>query len=387
MIGLPTRHSTLAALSLLLWFTPAIAGAEGTMGSQLKPERLGPASTASVYWVGHSLVEVKVTNAWGQHSLMTLLGRLAQDRGLHYRMGDHTLWGSPISALWRGTPHSFDRDASEMVPKREAFERTAGGYDTLVITEGLPLEPSLKLEYSSYYLRRFYCTLKKANPAARVYLYQTWLNFHANDTYSKFPPAHRFDWRAEMLAQRKVWEQLADEASRAQVRRPGLLDRVGWTSSSDGGCAIEDPILIVPAGQAFLALDDTLKSTGAANAPKLPSGEPLTVGHLFGNTYVDWPSDWPLPADAKDVDPAPVVAKLTLRDTTRPLDDIHASGLGVYFVSLVHFATIYRQSPIGLPAPSDVGDEVARVLQCIAWNTVVTDPRSGVLGEPIACQP
>ena len=383
----PARHSARAALLLLLWFTPANAGAEGTMGSQLKPERLGPASTASVYWVGHSLVEVKVTNAWGQHSLMTLLGRLAQDRGLRYTMGDHTLWGSPISALWRGTPHSFDRDASEMVPKREAFERTAAQYDTLVITEGLPLEPSLKLEYSSYYLRRFYCTLKKANPAARVYLYQTWLNFHANDTYYKFPPAHRFDWRAEMVAQRKVWERLADEASRAQVRRPGLLDRVGWTSNSDGGCAIEDPILIVPAGQAFLALDDYLKSKSDSNAPKLPSGETLTIGHLFGNTYVNWPSDWPLPADAKDVDPAPVVAKLTLRDTTRPLDDIHASGLGVYFVSLVHFATIYRQSPIGLPAPSDVGDEVARVLQCIAWNTVVTDPRSGVLGEPIACQP
>ncbi len=376
----------IAVLLPLVWGQPAAADREATIGNSQTWERLGPTSTASVYWVGHSLVEAKVTNSWAEHSLMTLLGRLAHDRGLHYTMGDHTLWGSAMSALWRGRPHSYDRDATEMVAKREDFERSAGTYDTLVITEGLPLAPSLTVEYSSYYLRRFYCTLKSANPAARVYLYQTWVNFHGNDVYSKFPPAHRFDWRAEMKAQRAVWEKLADDAARAKVRRPGLLDRVGWSSTSDGGCSIEDPIFIIPVGNAFLALDDYLKRVGAT-APKLPSGEPLTIGGLFGNTFVDWPAVWPLPETAKDVDPAPVLARLTLRDPARPLDDIHASGLGVYFVSLIHFAAIYRQSPIGLPVPSDVGEDVARVLQCLAWDTVTKDPRSGVLGESGGCQP
>lgn len=380
------KISVWAVVMSFLMFTSADADQEGTIDSNQTWERLGPTSAASVYWVGHSLVEVKFTNAWGQHTLMTLLGRLAEERGHQYKMGDHTLWGSSISALWRGKPHSYNRDASEMIARREAFERTAGQYDTLVITEGLPLAPSLKVEYSSYYLRRFYCTLKKANPSARVYLYQTWVHYHANDIHSKFPPVHRFDWRAEMLAQRKVWERLADEATHAKVRSPGLLDRVGWTTTGDGGCSIEDPIFIVPAGQALVALADTLARIGPAKAPKLPSGDPLTIGHMFGNTYVDWPADWPLADGSKDVDPAPILARLTLRDATKPLDDIHASGLGVYFVSLVHYATIYRQSPIGLPAPSDVGDEVARVMQCIAWETVTSDPRSGVLGDGRGCQ-
>jgi hypothetical protein len=349
-------------------------------------ERLGPKTDVSVFWVGHSLVEVKGTTDWGEHSLMTLLGRLAADRGLGYRMGDHTLWGTSISALWRGRPHNHSRNAGSMVPKREAFERSAGQYDTLVITEGLPLELSLKREYSPYYLRRFYCTLKKANPAARVYLYQTWVNFQAGDVYANYPPSDKFDWRAEMVAQRKLWEQLADEGSHAKVREPGMLDKLGWSSTGDGGCTIEDPIFIVPAGQAFVALFDHLAKLQPDETPKLTNGDPLTVGQLYGNPYVDWPSDWPLQGDASVADLQAVISKLKVRRPDFPHDDIHASPLGVYFVALVHFATLYRQSPIGLPAPAFIGDDVAKTLQCVAWKTVVDDPRSGVLGNADDCK-
>jgi hypothetical protein len=379
------KLATLVVVLSCFLTSPGMASPQDATDPQ-RWERLGPKADLSIYWVGHSLVEVKGTTDWGEHSLMTMLGRLAESRGLGYRMGDHTLWGTPISALWRGRPHSFARDASIMVPKREEFERTAGRYDTLVITEGLPLEPSLRIEYSAYYLRRFYCTLKQANPAARVYLYQTWVNFQGNDPYSKFPPAHKFDWRAEMVAQRKVWEQLADEASRAKVRAPSFLDKIGMTSTSDGGCSIEDPIFIVPAGQAFIALSDYLARQAPDKVIKLPGGEPFTIGDVFGNPYVDWPADWPLRDDVKDVDPAAVLASLKRRKPSDPHDDIHASQLGVYFVALVHFATLYRQSPVGLPAPALVGDEVARTLQCIAWQTVVNDPRSGVLGNADDCK-
>ena len=380
----------LAALAVISLFSLVLAGMPShASDNTTRPgtwERLGPKSGVSVYWVGHSLVEVKGTTDWGEHSLMTILGRLAESRGLGYRMGDHTLWGTPMSALWNGRPHSYSRDASAMVPKRKEFERTAGQYDTLVITEGLPLAPSLKIEYSAYYLRRFYCTLKQANPSARVYLYQTWVNFQGNDQYAKYPPEHRFDWRAEMTAQRKVWEELADTASRAEVRAPGMLNRIGWTSTSDGGCKIEDPIFIVPAGQAFVALADHLAAQKPGEAVKLPSGEPLTISHVYGNPYVNWPADWPLKGDAKDIDPKPVIAGLKRRKPNDPHDDIHASPLGVYFVAAVHFATLYRQSPVGLPAPAVIGEDVARLLQCIAWKTVVNDPRAGVLGNADGCQ-
>ena len=217
-----------------------LACASNTVASET-PTRMGspviadmkPKSGISVYWVGHSLVETKAQSEWGEITLMSLVGRFAQARGLGYRMGDHTLWGSPMSALWRGKPHGYTRDASSMVPKREQFEATAGQYDTLVLTEALPVHAALKGEYSSYYLRRFYCALKSANPSSRVYLYQTWVNLQGADPYSKFPPAHRFDWRAEMVAQRKDWEELAAQGARtgagAGLVRPARLgDEKQW---------------------------------------------------------------------------------------------------------------------------------------------------------------
>ena len=64
---------------------------------------------------------------------------------------------------------------------------------------------------------------------------------------------------------------------------------------------------------------------------------------------------------------------------------------GNYFVALVHYATIFRRSPVGLTtavpreyqgrydtAPSA---EAARVMQEVAWQVVRTDPRSGVSGR------
>ena len=90
---------------------------------------------AAVYWVGHSLIESKVKTETGRVDLMTLVGTFARARGLDYSHGDHTLWGASLSALWRGRPHGYDRDATEILPKREEFERTSSSFDTLVLTE------------------------------------------------------------------------------------------------------------------------------------------------------------------------------------------------------------------------------------------------------------
>ena len=382
------RRVAAALLGLCVLPLGVLASASNTVASKT-PTRMGspviadmkPKSGISVYWVGHSLVETKAQSEWGEITLMSLVGRFAHARGLGYRMGDHTLWGSPMSALWRGKPHGYTRDASSMVPKREQFEATAGQYDTLVLTEALPVHAALKGEYSSYYLRRFYCALKSANPSSRVYLYQTWVNLQGADPYSKFPPAHRFDWRAEMVAQRKDWEELAAQGARAQVREPGWFARLGWATKSNGGCDIEDPIYIIPAGQAMVALWDRLKAPQSTDDFAMPDGSRLTLADLFANPYENWPSDWPLSAEAEDIDPAAIVARLKPRDASRGHDDIHLSALGIYFVALVHFATLYGQSPVGLPVPSMVGEGVARTLQCLVWQVVSSDPKSGVTAQ------
>lgn len=338
-------------------------------------ERLGPKAEASIYWVGHSLVENKAQSGWGEIDLMTVVGRFAEARMLSYHMGNHTLWGSPMSALWRGGPHGYERDASAMVPKREEFQRNAGQYDTLVVTESLPVAWAVANEYSAYYLRRFACTLKAANSQSRIYLYQTWVNLQGGDQNAYAPPVHSFDWRAAMVAQRKVWEELADEASGPEVRAPGgWFERFGWNAKSNGGCDSAISIFIVPVGRAFVALADRLAASEEGVTYTWADGRQLALTDLFANPYENSP-------DYRPAYQATAPGGFKLRNSQEPHDDIHASGLGIYFAALVHFATIYRQSPVGLPAPDELGEALARTLQCIAWSTVVRDGRSGVLGE------
>jgi hypothetical protein len=342
-----------------------------------------PEVSRSVFWVGHSLIEQKITSEWGESDLMSMVGLLAQDRGLSYRAEGHVLWGVPISALWRGRPHSYARDASSMVQLREAFERKAQGFDTMVLTEGLPLAGAIQHEYSSYYIRLFYCTLKRANPSARVYLYQTWVNLQAGDPAAGYPPAEHFDWSAEMARQRGTWERLADNASKPNVRKPTFFDRMGWVSSTDAGCNISDPILLVPVGNVLVQLGERIAKPGPSDDFRLANGETLTLAHLFANPYVNWPGEWPLPRSYAPSNPQSVRVGLQLRDPSKSHDDIHLSEIGIYVAALTHFATLYRQPPGDVRHPSWLGAGVAKTLQCIVWGVVAGDPRAGVATSPV----
>lgn len=340
-----------------------------------------PREKASVYWVGHSLVEGKVQTSSGEIDLMRLVGRFAKEKGRDYKMGDHTLWGASMSALWRGRPYGYDRDASEMVPKREAFEKDAGAFDTLVVTEGIPLARSLDVEYSAYFLRRFACTLLGATPDARILLYQTWVHYQGSDPHAKYGPAHLYDWRKAMTEERKVWEKLADQASKPPVRAPGgLLSYIGISASSDGGCDRAFPVDIVPVGNAFLALDSRLAAPQPGDSFDMVDGVRITTGDLFANAYVDWPKDWPLAEGAKPPDLDQKLKALTRRVPSKDLDDIHLGELGIYVAALVHFASIYREPPFGLSHPEWLTPAAARTVECIAWETVTGDPRSGIEG-------
>lgn len=72
-------------------------------------------------------------------------------------------------------------------------------------------------------------------------------------------------------------------------------------------------------------------------------------------------------------------------DGTR--DQIHLSDIGAYLVALTHYATLYHQSPVGLPyellladgAAADAPDgETALLMQQIVWDVVNQYPRTGV---------
>lgn len=55
-------------------------------------------------------------------------------------------------------------------------------------------------------------------------------------------------------------------------------------------------------------------------------------------------------------------------------DGSHPSLVGSYLTACVLYATIYGESPVGLPAPGGISQEDAKLLQQIAYDTMLSDP-------------
>jgi hypothetical protein len=66
----------------------------------------------------------------------------------------------------------------------------------------------------------------------------------------------------------------------------------------------------------------------------------------------------------------------------------HPTQVTANLVTYVWFATMYRESPVGLQALIDRADPLSgpreKRLQQIAWNAAVGEPKSGVRGQPVA---
>lgn len=114
---------------------------------------------------------------------------------------------------------------------------------------------------------------------------------------------------------------------------------------------LETPIYVIPVGQVMSALFTELEATGGAEGLKRPED-------IF--------------RQKKDGSP----------------DPIHMNDIGNYLVALVHYAVLYRSSPVGLPyrlrkakgslavAPSK---EAAELMQSIVWKVVSSDYRTGLI--------
>ncbi|MBK6578423.1 MAG: hypothetical protein IPG17_19955 [Sandaracinaceae bacterium] len=68
-------------------------------------------------------------------------------------------------------------------------------------------------------------------------------------------------------------------------------------------------------------------------------------------------------------------------------DDVHLTNTGWYFIAMVQYATIFRRSPVGLPAATTnrFGEAIppppaaaVPVMQEVAWQVVLGDPLAGV---------
>lgn len=200
-------------------------------------------------------------------------------------------------------------------------ELPTGNWNVLVLTEAVPLLNHLTWSGTYEYAGNFHQLALDGNPGTRTFIYETW---HCIDSGSPSgcpdDDEGHIPWRERLDRDLPRWQGIADHLN-----------------AEHNGAAVE----LIPAGQALALLDDRLHE----QAGVVPG-----IGHVF--------------------------------DLFR--DDIHLSDSGNYFVALVMFATIYRQSPQGLThlINDEWGQaynlpmaEAAASLQTIAWDVV--RPRLG----------
>lgn len=215
------------------------AGVAGWFGlRRLRPAPLPPAAFAAiyadplpppdgpmrVYHLGHSLVG---------RDMPAMLEQLAPPgHGHHSQLG----WGATLKAHWGPAADIGGYDRENAHPRfRPAPEATdSGAYDAVVLTEMVEIRDALRYFDSPLWLARWAARARAANPAVRVYLYETW---------------HRLDDPEGWL------DRLDADLDRHWI---GGVLRPALARQGVGG-----PIHLIPAGQAMARVVRTVEGGGA----------------------------------------------------------------------------------------------------------------------------
>mgnify|MGYP000447855452 FL=1 len=345
-------------------------------------------TSANVFWVGHSLISHKDWNDNNATNLIEQVGVFAQSQSLSYTSYKHTNPGAPLSWNWASPYHSdMTAEAANLI-RAGHLEMTAhpGKYDVLVMTEGVPFinfGDGTNYDNSSFYARKFFGFIKNMNPDARVYLYESWSNLYAlsSDDFPNTKPQY-YDWGQRLTTDRNIWNTIATEAGNNTAPHHPEYTGYRYGGTDPGTTSLIGDVYIIPVGQALKALHERLLQPQQGDNWSLTDTTTLSRHHLVYNGYTNWPSNWPAsPGTVSDSTAQQIINQLVRFHPGRPLDDIHFSQIGIYFVSLVHYATLYKRSPVGLPTTIYVPNHIALQMQQIAWEVVRNDPRSGVNGQ------
>ena len=330
----------------------------------------GPAASLAVGWVGHGALGARDPHAPRPQSVPERVGWFAQVYGLPYEGVELIREGAILSSLWHGEVDGSVRP----VAVASVTELLARRLDALVVTEAVPVGRAMEREHSSFYLQRFYCAFLERNPAGRVYLYESWPHLQASDRDAGYPPPHRWDWPAQVRAERARWQRLADEAMTGQLAGPTARHRLARWFGAGGQCDTDAPIFRIPVATVFEALANRLRKPHGWTY----RGRPMDAASLVVNPYASWPAGWPTGDELPRAEVRRALGELLLVHPGEARDDLRPSDLGVYVAALTSFAVLYRRSPVGLPTVGGVPPDAAHAIQELIWGIVREDPRAGV---------
>lgn len=165
-------------------------------------------------------------------------------------------------------------------------ELPGGNYNVVILTEGIPLANQLEWSQSSENALRFYELATRANPGTQVYLQETWHSLNSGTGINvEYDDHDDIPWRQRLDQDLTLWQSIVDDVN----------------ATHSGG---SPDMALLPAGQAMAQLYDEIAAGAVAGLE-----------------------------DISDVF----------------VDDIHPSDIGFYFLTMVQFAVLTGQSPVGLP--------------------------------------
>jgi hypothetical protein len=244
---------------------------------------------------------------------------IAQSLGLGAQFNQQIVGGSPIRVRVRGMdPRAAGYDGYRLGQNRRGAHdmdvlaelrapRTVDGpYDTLLITERHDLLNVLLWEDTIRYLRHFHDRVTEHEPRATTFLYHSWLGVRDLDAPQS--------WITYERAAVRAWECVAE--------------RVNVSLEAEG-----KPSRVVPLPSG-VALTELVERALAGRVAGLSGGSPREVmRRLF-------------------------------------TDQVHPTRVGMHYLALVSFATIYGRSPVGAAVPRDLDASLVRELQALAWEVV-----------------
>lgn len=269
----------------------------------------------SVFFVGHSLINWDMPN---------MLDAIAKSLGkTHYTYNAQIINGSPLKYNWQNA-HSIKPSAKGFnLNSRKAI--ASNQFNTLVITEAIPLDNHIQWSNSKEYAHKFHALFVAAetpssstvNNARASYLFETW---HCINSGTKigcpYDEADDSPWDERIKNDLTKWQNIARYASQ---NTPGK----------------HTPMVLIPAGQSLLKLSEAIDNKQVAGIS--------SIRELF-------------------------------------VDDIHLGETGNYFIALVFYSTIFKESPEGASHKLKTiwggkykripSKDEARVLQKIAWESV-----------------
>lgn len=193
-----------------------------------------------VLFVGHSLVGT---------TMPQMLNILLADRATGIRADAQVINGAPLLYQWQNGATAQGVNARAVLP--------SGNYNTLILTEAIPLATHLRWSDTAGMARNYYRLAVAADPATRVMIYETW---HEMQTEAS--------WRAALTTNLTLWQGIANSLNATKA-------------------ATQPAVTLLPAGQAMARLYDTIAQGNGAGLTSIKQLFADTI-HLndIGNHFI-----------------------------------------------------------------------------------------------------